>query len=139
MDCYQRYAFPLSPVTFFFFFFFFNISLSVLELEPVDIVMIEGWMLGFQSKDPLTSADASEAIRQFQEFSPSADAQQLLENISQVNEKLKDYKVVHELIDSWLVYQVEDISVVYQWRLEAENELVRKYQQGLTSEQVRNF
>jgi pantothenate kinase-related protein Tda10 len=105
----------------------------------VDIVMLEGWMLGFHSKDPLTSADVSVAIRQFQEFSPSADPQQLLENISQVNEKLKDYKVIHELIGSWLVYQVEDISVVYQWRLEAENELVRKYQHGLTSEQVRDF
>jgi pantothenate kinase-related protein Tda10 len=114
------------------------LSFIHLLLEPVDIVLLEGWMLGFQAKPLLKVEDCADAIQQFKILYPTVNEVELFRNISDVNDKLREYKTMHELIDSWIVYQISDVSIVYQWRLQAEHDLHRKFNRGLSDEQVRS-
>ena len=56
-----------------------------------------------------------------------------------INNNLRQYKEIDELMDIWLVLAVEDIQVVYQWRLQAEQESRMKGKAAMTDEQVNDF
>ena len=43
--------------------------------------------------------------------------------IDQVNKNLESFRAVHNFMDAWLVLEVEDIDVVYNWRLESEHRM----------------
>lgn len=86
--------------------------------QSVDIILLEGWMLGFQSINEL------EIIN---------------EDMKQVNEFLQNYQQIYNLIDSWLLLHVKDISIVFQWRLEAEHVMKRNGKSCLSDEQVHDF
>eukprot|EP01040_Poterioochromonas_malhamensis_P011378 gene11377-12401_t len=107
--------------------------------ERIDIVLFEGWMLGFKAKDHLTSSDTATAIREYQRLYPTSSTTLLHESIENINTKLKEYKKIHDLFDSWIVFKVPDINIVYDWRLQAEHVMIEKSRKGLSDEQVRDF
>ena len=89
---------------------------------PLDVVLLEGWMLG---------------------FSPLDDDEVML-NISKdlidVNTYLREYESAWwsaGSVDWWVIFKVSDPSWVYAWRLEAERKATGD--KGLTDEQVRDF
>lgn len=63
------------------------------------------------------------------------------EGLGDVNAYLGQYARWHELVDAWVVVQVEDVEQVYAWRLEAERRMRARRGQGagLTDEQVADF
>lgn len=89
----------------------------------IDVVLLEGWMLGFRPLPP--------------------DAPQLQKEagLAQVNANLGEYEQWHALVDAWAVIQVEDLSVIASWRLEAERRMRRERgaEGGMTDAQVRDF
>lgn len=89
---------------------------------PVDVVLLEGWSLGFS---PLGAANA-----------PAGD-------LAQVDRYLESmpYGNLHALCDAWIVVQIEDPQVVYDWRLQQEVALrkVKGDAECLTDEQVADF
>lgn len=88
---------------------------------PVDIVLFEGWMLGFrpQSDDAVAAIDPS---------------------LLPVNAALRAYKAAWDAyVDSWLVIQVDDPNFVYDWRLQAEVRMRAAGKPGMTDEQVKDF
>lgn len=93
-------------------------SWTRVNVSNVDIILFEGWMLG---------------------FTPLTDTSSIPKEILEINEKLKNYRDVHELMDSWLVLSVEDINVVYEWRLEAERMMRAQGRPSMTDDQVRDF
>ncbi|GJP33782.1 hypothetical protein CLOM_g18293 [Closterium sp. NIES-68] len=68
---------------------------------PVDVVLFEGWMLGFQP----VHHDAAAAV----------DPQ-----LEEVNVRLAEYSAWHDLVDAWVIIQVADVDWVFEWRLQAE-------------------
>lgn len=68
--------------------------------SPVDIVLFEGWMLGFH---PVSASAVSGDIATVNKFL-----------------SLPGYAKLHSLFDGWLVIALEDINFVYEWRLDAE-------------------
>lgn len=87
---------------------------------PLDICLFEGWMLGFE---PI----------------PSETARAVDPNLEVVNTKLADYKALDDLVDAWIIIQVDDVSWVYKWRLQAEVRMRESGRLGMTDEQVEDF
>eukprot|EP00850_Spirogloea_muscicola_P004341 SM000018S03706 [mRNA] locus=s18:885901:889825:+ [translate_table: standard] len=87
------------------------------EVEgPLEIVLFEGWMLGFE---PLPSEKVADLVV--------------------VNDKLKDYAAWHNEVDAWIIIEVDDPNWVFDWRLQAEVAMRNKGKPGMTDEQVADF
>mmetsp|Transcript_12236 Transcript_12236/g.20595 ORF Transcript_12236/g.20595 Transcript_12236/m.20595 type:complete len:265 (-) Transcript_12236:260-1054(-) len=69
---------------------------------PIDLVLVEGWMLGYKPIDP--------------------NSEVIVKNpgMKEVNEALKEYQKWDELFDAAMIIGVENSKVVFQWREEAE-------------------
>ena len=89
---------------------------------PLDIVLLEGWMLGFA---PAADADA---------FAAHPD-------LPAVNAALRDdaYGDLHALLDDWIVVRVRDTRWVRSWRLEAEQQARSEGRPTLTDVEVADF
>lgn len=90
----------------------------VLGAKPVDIVLFEGWMLGFE---PLRATEALSA------------------DLAQVNVYLQDYAKLHALFDAWLLVAVDDVDHVFKWRLQAETSMGQQGKARLSDQQVQDF
>lgn len=87
----------------------------------VDVVLFEGWMLGFK---PLTDQAAEKAGK----------------DIVEINNYLKKYPAaIDNFVDLWMVVKVGDPKYVYEWRLEAEHNSKAAGKPGMTDEQVADF
>lgn len=64
--------------------------------KDVDLVLFEGWMLGYQ---PV----------------PDNDAKKLDSKMQEVNENLKNYQKWYEMIDAAVAISVPDPKVIYDW------------------------
>jgi pantothenate kinase-related protein Tda10 len=89
---------------------------SVVHGSP-DVVLLEGWMLGFASLQGASCAALSDDMKE-------------------VNSYLQNYKSIHCLMDAWLVIQAEDIDYVYKWRQEAETQMSRSGKPAMSDLQV---
>ncbi len=110
--------------------------------DPVDIVLFEGWMLGFsafpyhiQDNSESSSLVATTLEQRITELKSSSDPRvadfsfRLVGDSAQkcfndVNDLLKSYQFLHdEYINDWIVLALEDTSaaVVHRWRLQAEH------------------
>lgn len=88
---------------------------------PLQVLLFEGWMLGFQPVD----AVAYKAV----------DPQ-----LQVVNERLAAYHSAWDrYIDSWIIIQVSNPGWVYKWRQQAEYGMRLTGRPGMTDEQVKDF
>jgi D-glycerate 3-kinase len=88
---------------------------------PVDIVLFEGWMLGFNALGP-------------------SKASVVAPSLGVVDTFLAEYKAAWDAhVHSWLVVQVEDAQCVFQWRLQAEKQMKQAGKDGMSDEEVRDF
>ena len=88
---------------------------------PLDVVLFEGWMLGFQ---PLGAAAVSAV---------SAD-------LVAVDHYLHAYQLEWDaLVDQWVVVEVGSPEWVFDWRLQAEHDMKATGKPGMTDDEVRDF
>lgn len=85
---------------------------------PVDIVFVEGWMLGF------------EAV---------ADSKITDEQLKIANSKLPDYGVWYREIDAWVVLRALDPDYVLTWRVEAEEKMKAAGKPGLSRADIGDY
>ena len=87
----------------------------------VDIVLFEGWMLGF---DPLP------------DFSAAKNG-----DMDAVNRYLQDpgYATLNSIFDAWMVIALKDINYVFDWRLNAEKRMINSGKPGMSDDDVRDF
>lgn len=97
---------------------------------PLDIVVLEGWFLGFSP------------ILERQEISTNPHLQSSAEMV-QVNANLFFYKDMlwnnPEIKSLGIVFAADDIHDVYKWRLEQEQGLRKTTGEGMTDEEVKKF
>ena len=88
---------------------------------PLDIILFEGWMLGF------TALGAHRAA--------------VVElTLGIVDEMLSAYKDAWDAhVHSWLVVQVDDPKAVFRWRLQAEQQMRAAGHDGMTDDEVWDF
>jgi len=90
---------------------------TVRSSSDVDIVLFEGWMLGFKAMEGNITD----------------------QNMKEINSLLMHYQPLHHLFDSWIVLALDDIDTVYTWRLQAEIMMRSTGKAGLSDSQVRDF
>lgn len=99
---------------------------------PVQVVLLEGWCVGFRSVG-----------REVVEAKWRAPSRTLhshkLEDLFFVNDQLKNYDVVTDLFDAFIHIDAEDTEYVYDWRLQQERQLRQERGSGMTDEQVVKF
>lgn len=86
--------------------------------ESTDIVLLEGWCLGFE---------------------PVADQLLIDPDLKVVNEALKEFSSVYSRLDGLFLIEVADMDWVYEWRLQAERASRLLGKSGLTDEQIIDF
>jgi len=85
---------------------------------PVDVVLLEGWMLGFQPLPPDQIDD---------------------HRLGHINTLLHPYEQWHRLLDSFIYIYPDDPVYVVDWRSEAEERMKASGLPGMSAEQVRAY
>jgi len=86
--------------------------------QPVDVVLLEGWMLGFQVVPVSSLTDR---------------------HLLQINTLLQDYTDWHRHLDSFVYLRPQDSTYVIDWRTEAESRMKAKGLPGMTDGEVRAY
>ncbi|EME32792.1 glycerate kinase [Galdieria sulphuraria] len=85
---------------------------------PVDLILLEGWCLGFQ---------------------PVREEELIDSRLGSINNRLGAYQKWYDMLDGWLVIEIEDLNWIYDWRAQAEDMLRMQNRGAMTPEQVRDF
>ncbi|MBE3049854.1 hypothetical protein IMZ48_46630 [Candidatus Bathyarchaeota archaeon] len=99
---------------------------------PVEIVILEGWCVGFRALSP-------RELEEKWEGESLTLRHHTLVNLSFVNDALKGYDALTELFGAFVHVDAEDLSYVYAWRKEQEVKLREERGAGMTDEQVVEF
>ncbi|KAI0106284.1 putative Uridine/cytidine kinase [Nemania sp. FL0031] len=98
----------------------------------VQVVIFEGWCVGFRSLPPVeVAAKYNAPSRTLKRHEP--------EHLQFVNTKLGSYDVITDLFDAFIHVDAEDTEWVYDWRLEQEVMLRAQRGAGMSDEQVAKF
>jgi D-glycerate 3-kinase len=94
----------------------------VSEWRPIagslDIVFIEGWMLGFE---------------------PVADSAIADRHLKIANSKLPDYRTWYSEIDAWVILRALEPEYVLEWRVEAEEKMKASGKPGLSRADIEDY
>lgn len=120
---------------------------------PLDILIFEGWCLGFQ---PLTDAEVTERWEQamatrIDNSASKEDTKSIFSTRTLTDHRLEDLQLINENLrrycdtfagpwrfDGFLHLNTEDLSNVYRWRMDQEREL-RKRGPGMSDSEVVEF
>lgn len=86
---------------------------------PLDVLLIEGWSMGFQALDPASP--------------------ELSEHMKAVNKELRAFDQFYEELDGLIVIKIPDFNWVYQWREQPEQLLREANKPAMTPDEVRDF
>ncbi|GAA6033935.1 hypothetical protein JCM8097_000416 [Rhodosporidiobolus ruineniae] len=122
--------------------------------DEVDVVVLEGWMLGFRPVYSHSSSSLSEVYSSVKsdpegestkqrlqiDYAPPFLLQHRLEDLEQVEQMLDPYKELWDQVDAVVQMRPERMGYVWEWRLEQEHNMKAKNGGvGMTDEQVKNF
>ncbi|CAI5756259.1 unnamed protein product [Candida verbasci] len=100
--------------------------------KPVDIVIFEGWFLGYTSIE-------TQLINVKYFTNPETLMIHKLYNLQQINENLQQYHKIWSHISNFIIINTNDISNVFKWRLEQEHNLIKRKKIGMNDTQVKQF
>jgi D-glycerate 3-kinase len=85
---------------------------------PLDLVVVEGWMLGFTPVSPTQLPDL---------------------HMAEPNRALAGYSSWYALIDQWIVLRAAEPEFVLEWRVEAEEKMKASGKPGLSREAIEDY
>jgi len=111
------------------------------DQRSIDIIIFEGWCVGFRSLSAVQlESKWSAAVGANMKPAYAGRLGKLeLESVTLVNEALRQYDEVTDMLDAFVLIDAEDTQYVYAWRLEQEAALRRERGSGMTDEQVVSF
>lgn len=86
-------------------------NFTEIDSGSVSVILVEGWMVGFKALETVSP------------------------ELVNVNSNLKNYESLWDMFDGFIHMRVEDISVVYEWRFQAEKTM----DQTLTNDFISRF
>ncbi|KAJ2551257.1 hypothetical protein EV175_003760 [Coemansia sp. RSA 1933] len=111
---------------------------------PVDVVLFEGWNIGFRALTETEFARYIEKVHDeasetntslFKHSRKFSDA-----NLRQINENLKQFEThFYPLIDAWVYMRISDFDIVYRWRKDQEDDLAASGRPSLSDQQLEDF
>ncbi|KAF2091912.1 P-loop containing nucleoside triphosphate hydrolase protein [Saccharata proteae CBS 121410] len=108
---------------------------------PVEVVIFEGWCVGFR---PLSNADICRKWQEAKQLEKSGKytgrlARHQLEHLIYINDKLRAYDALTNMLVAFIHIDAEETHYVYDWRLEQEAALKNLKGSGMSAEQVIKF
>lgn len=88
---------------------------------PVDVLVVEGWMLGFTPVDPGADALAADA------------------DLRAPNEYLESYRAWNERLDTFVQLHVGSLDTVVRWRVDSERARRERGESALSDEDARDY
>ncbi|KAL9603449.1 MAG: hypothetical protein Q9219_001136 [cf. Caloplaca sp. 3 TL-2023] len=110
--------------------------------SPIDLVILEGWCLGFRAlDDDQLAASWKEAVRARERDQAYRGklGHNRLEDLQFINHALKEYDAITSQLDALIHLDTDDPLYVYDWRLEQEASLRQSKGSGMTDAEVINF
>lgn len=103
-------------------------------LRRCDVVIFEGWFLGFRAIDEalFPSAYLTQPVGEVVQRST-------MHHLATVNAKLREYEPLWVRFGCFICLQTNDIDNVYVWRLQQEAALIASRGLGMTDDAVRRF
>lgn len=104
--------------------------------HQLKVIILEGWMVGFKA---LTD---EEVKAKYDAAGPESTLKKnKLEDLLFINEKLREYEGLWEQLEFIIHLDAEDLSYVYDWRLQAEQALRKEKgeENAMTDEQIKSF
>ncbi|KAL5348385.1 hypothetical protein ACLOAV_006868 [Pseudogymnoascus australis] len=104
----------------------------------LQVIILEGWSVGFRA---LSSEEVAFKRKAAQSDPNSTLWKNRLEDLLFVNDKLREYDVMTDMLDAFIHLDASETSYVYAWRREQEEALrkVRGVENAMTDEQVVKF
>jgi len=102
---------------------------SPAAIEPVDILLFEGWFVGVQPIEEVKFAVAPPPIRTASDRQFARDT----------NERLKAYLPLWQRLDRLLVLYPVDYRLSKQWRQEAERKMIAQGKSGMSDAEIEKF
>lgn len=90
--------------------------------SPPDIVLLEGWCLGFRAKQDAATVSEPD-VEVVDRFLAEPDT----------------YRKMHHMVDAWIVLKVASPQFVYNWREQAEAAMRAAGKPAMTEEEVKDF
>lgn len=106
-----------------------------LPAEPLDVVLFEGWMVGFRAVSRAQVEHAMAAPG----FPQGRHGPFQLEHLLTINQNLKQYESLFLRLDALIHLDTLNIGNVYHWRLEQEHAMIKRQGIGMSDEQVKQF
>ncbi|KAJ1781922.1 hypothetical protein LPJ59_006942 [Coemansia sp. RSA 2399] len=111
---------------------------------PIDVVLFEGWNIGFRA---LTEAEFARYIARVRDEASENNASLFKHsrkfsdaNLHQINENLKQFETqIYPLLDAWVYMRISDFDVVYRWRKDQEDDLAASGRPSLSDQQLEDF
>jgi len=106
-----------------------------------DIVVFEGWCVGFQPLPPTAIQQKHQAAHTSQ-LPLNTPAQHSLSHLQDINENLRRYCesfMGPRHFDFFVHIDTDDLRNVYTWRVQQEHKLIAAKGEGMSDEQVRGF
>lgn len=117
--------------------------------EPLDIVIFEGWCVGFQTHHDSSGASLAPFLQQSaSESAPAQDSdrpglfqilQEHPEYLGFVDRQVADYQQIWDFFDVFVHLDAHDINWVYEWRLQQEHMMIKLKGKGKTDQEVKEF
>jgi D-glycerate 3-kinase len=118
-------------------------SVNTSPNKPIEIIIFEGWCVGFQPLSPSTlTSKHSTAVTQSQSATSNYTGRlghNTLSSLQTINDSLTSYVPIWEYFDLFIHIDALDPLYVYQWRLEQEATTKRDKGAGMTDEEVKKF
>ncbi|NEQ69993.1 MAG: glycerate kinase, partial [Symploca sp. SIO2D2] len=99
-------------------------------VENVDIVLLEGWLVGVRPINPAVFDGNTPAPIQ-------TPADRLFAR--EMNERLQEYLPLWEYLDRLIVLYPVDYRLSKQWRLQAERDMIATGKSGMSDDQISQF
>ena len=96
---------------------------------PLDIVLLEGWMLGFM---PVPE----EALGEIDEIKCDLNLQK---GFREVNRSLAHYQDWHDQLDAFIQLIPKDIGDIVNWRIEAEERMKSQGKPGMSRDEISSY
>ncbi|KAI9704752.1 MAG: hypothetical protein M1836_006532 [Candelina mexicana] len=109
--------------------------------KKVEVVVFEGWCVGFRALDEVELKNKwEEKTREVENGDKKSRlGKTRFENVRFINEKLREYDLLTDMLDALIHIDSEDTQYVYRWRREQEAALRASKGSGMTDEKVIKF
>jgi D-glycerate 3-kinase len=95
---------------------------------PFNVIIIEGWCLGFK---PLSKVPPIDFARYSVQFNMS--------DVEIINNNLKMFTELYQLFDYFIQIKTNTIENVYEWRFQQEQAMIRQRGSGMSKSEVHDF